>query len=511
MALIFFLSAQPNLRVSDEAGLDFVLRKIGHMVVFGVLAVLLFEALGDRRRRRVAFAFGLTVLLRRQRRVAPGIRGRSRAGGHRRRHRRGRRGRGPRDLDAPAGTKLNSNDASGTLAAFRAPGYGPLWLSSATAAFGHAVSVVAIGWATLQVSDSALAVGAAFAARLIPSLLLGIPIGAYVDRVDRGRLLVAVNVAGVVPLVAAAALIGSTSTSADVTLLLVLSLALGLVDTVRGLTTTAYAFDLAGPSGATNAIALANLGGFLLGVGGSLAGGVVLERAGPAGTLLLAGVATGLAAVLLAPALGRSPRRAPRAGTAPSARRSLTLITRNRTVALLALIVVVGEIFGFAAATLFPTFARDVLDSDASGLGVLLASRYIGSIIVLLLVARLAHRASGGGLVLFTTFALGACLVGFALSTAFLLSAFLLLLVGMASAAVDSLIQSRIQHAVDDTERGAAVGVWYFAVGFGPIGNLLLGAAAAAIGAPLALAISGSILALFALALGIPKRVRAAL
>jgi hypothetical protein len=76
---------------------------------------------------------------------------------------------------------------------------------------------------------------------------------------------------------------------------------------------------------------------------------------------------------------------------------------------------------------------------------------------------------------------------------------------------VDSLIQSRIQHAVEDAERGAAVGVWYFAVGFGPIGNLLLGAAAAAIGAPMALAISGSILALFALALAVPKRVRAAL
>jgi VanZ family protein len=62
MALIFVLSAQSNLRVADDAGLDFVLRKIGHLTVFGVLAVLLFEALGDGRRRRVAVAFALTVL-----------------------------------------------------------------------------------------------------------------------------------------------------------------------------------------------------------------------------------------------------------------------------------------------------------------------------------------------------------------------------------------------------------------------------------------------------------------
>ena len=45
------------------------------------------------------------------------------------------------------------------------------------------------------------------------------------------------------------------------------------------------------------------------------------------------------------------------------------------------------------------------------------------------------------------------------------------------------------------------MGVWFFAIGFGPFGHLALGAAAAAVGAPLALAISGSLLALTAAAL----------
>jgi VanZ family protein len=64
MAAIFVFSAQPNLRVSDEAGLDFVVRKIGHLAVFGVLAILLFEALprGRGARRRAVVAFTLTVL-----------------------------------------------------------------------------------------------------------------------------------------------------------------------------------------------------------------------------------------------------------------------------------------------------------------------------------------------------------------------------------------------------------------------------------------------------------------
>ena len=84
-------------------------------------------------------------------------------------------------------------------------------------------------------SDSILAVGATFALRLIPALLLGIPIGGFVDRHDRRLTLILVNVAVIVPL-AWAALVATNGTLA-VTQLLLLSLALGVVDTVRGTAT----------------------------------------------------------------------------------------------------------------------------------------------------------------------------------------------------------------------------------------------------------------------------------
>ena len=43
--LIFALSAQPNLRFVPDAGLDFLVRKAGHMAVFGILALLAWRAL----------------------------------------------------------------------------------------------------------------------------------------------------------------------------------------------------------------------------------------------------------------------------------------------------------------------------------------------------------------------------------------------------------------------------------------------------------------------------------
>lgn len=45
--LIFAFSAQPNLRIAEADSLDFVLRKAGHMFVFGVLSVLLWRALSS--------------------------------------------------------------------------------------------------------------------------------------------------------------------------------------------------------------------------------------------------------------------------------------------------------------------------------------------------------------------------------------------------------------------------------------------------------------------------------
>ena len=62
--LIFVLSAQPDLRFLPDEGLDFVIRKVGHAAVFGILALLLWRALRATTslRRPWAWAVALTVL-----------------------------------------------------------------------------------------------------------------------------------------------------------------------------------------------------------------------------------------------------------------------------------------------------------------------------------------------------------------------------------------------------------------------------------------------------------------
>jgi hypothetical protein len=90
--------------------------------------------------------------------------------------------------------------------------------------------------------------------------------------------------------------------------------------------------------------------------------------------------------------------------------------------------------------------------------------------------------------------AFGAGLVAFAASTSFTFSVALMFGIGFAAAGIDTLGQTMLQRAADDHERGAAMGVWLFTIGFGPLGLVVLGAAAVALGAPAAQAASGLLL-----------------
>jgi VanZ family protein len=60
--MIFVLSAQPDLRFVPDENLDFVVRKLGHLGVFGILALLIWRALRTTRLPRpLPWAFILAV------------------------------------------------------------------------------------------------------------------------------------------------------------------------------------------------------------------------------------------------------------------------------------------------------------------------------------------------------------------------------------------------------------------------------------------------------------------
>ena len=60
--VIFALSATPDLRFAQSDTVDFVVRKAGHMAVFGILALLVWRAVSySRQRGAVAISLAFTV------------------------------------------------------------------------------------------------------------------------------------------------------------------------------------------------------------------------------------------------------------------------------------------------------------------------------------------------------------------------------------------------------------------------------------------------------------------
>lgn len=59
MAVIYSFSSQTSLKASEFDWLDFIIKKTAHLGEYAILYLLLFRALGNKRRTQTAFLVGL--------------------------------------------------------------------------------------------------------------------------------------------------------------------------------------------------------------------------------------------------------------------------------------------------------------------------------------------------------------------------------------------------------------------------------------------------------------------
>jgi MFS family permease len=394
------------------------------------------------------------------------------------------------------------------LAPFRQPGYSALAASNAISKFGWSVSIVALVW---LVRGDPGAIGLIFALRAGAGLIFGIPAGLLADRVDRRTLLIVTDVVAIaVALVTAAAAAAGPLPQWGI---LLVAFLFGTIDSFKIASAQAYTYDLVGPLLATSGIAIAAIGIKLMSAFGNLAAGPVMDDYGAAvAFLVVAATSVASAAFLLlgAPSAEVRRRRAEAAPEGPplTVRGSLVLVRRNHVLALLALAVIVTEIFGFSFLVLIPVFADEVFRTDAAGYGLMGAISGLGGAAALVVVAIYGIRLTRGSVLLTASGVFGASLIALAFSPTLAIALVPIFIVGGMAAVSDSLSQSLMQHSTLDSERGAAMGVWTFGIGCGPIGSLAVGIAAASIGAPITQAVSGAVLLVLAIALSFNRALR---
>jgi len=392
-----------------------------------------------------------------------------------------------------------------------------LWISVAASAFARSAIQLALSWITLEITGSLFLVGVVAAVRMAPQMPLGIPAGIVADWFDRRWLVVGVSAASAAVTLSVVALAASRLLIFPI--ILIAAVALGLLDTLRTTATQAYAYDLVRVSHTARGLAFVNLGSQLLGAVGGLVGGYTLSVYGGATAFLVVAIVLALGALAPTLAVGGAASEALDPGAVrrltggprrerPAFATASTLLLRNRLAAMLVLTIILTEILGFSSLTILPKFARDVFDVGAAGLGTMTAARSFGGVLSLLLLARFGASDRSGAVLLTAAGVLGLALLAFAATPRYELALAWLVLVGAACAVLDTLSQMLLQQSVRERERGAAMGLWVFSVGFAPPGHLALGALADTIGAPLTQALFGGSLAAVAalLALYAPLR-----
>ena len=385
----------------------------------------------------------------------------------------------------------------------RHPNFRIFWTGQTMSQVGSWMQTMAVGWLSLQLSDSAFVVGLVASVGAIPIVLFSMHAGAIVDHGDKLRI---VRVTQSILLAQAAVLWLVTITGhVSIPILLVLVFVQGLCSAVEIPARQSMIIQLVGRDDLQPAIALNSSGFNLARVVGPAIGGLVIARFGIAwcfglNALSFVAVLWGLLLIKLpAPTVVDHLRftftgayEIVERSTAGAAEGLRHLATPGPVRDLLAL-VTVGAVLGGPFLTIMPVIARDQLGLGAGGYGTLLATVGIGGLLGALLVAGPVSHAANKGRVLMTAgLAFPMLLLMFAYTTTLTMAYVVLFATGVAMITFNALSNGVLQLLVEERYRGRLM-AFYSLVFVGlsqALGSLAIGALAHAVTAPHAIALS---------------------
>jgi MFS family permease len=350
---------------------------------------------------------------------------------------------------------------------------------------------IALAWLVIELSGSALAVGALAFCRFVPFLLFGLAAGVVIDRFDTRRLLIATQ--GTAMLVSIALAVVTLTGLATLPVVYALAAVGGLVLVFDAPGRQTLTFQMVGPKELQNAVALNS--GLFNGsrVIGPAIAGVVIALVGTG--LCFVVNAVSFLAVLASLRLLRTEELTPvvrhetrvvagiREGVqwalhAPVARTVLAVVTVVSTV-------------GFNFHVLVPLLASETLEVGPETFGILSAAFGLGALAGALVTASLREASTrafvGGGI------GFSLAMLSLALVDTVEVALVLLFALGIAFSLFAASANALVQLSAPDHLRGRVISLYLFAfAGLAPIGGLVAGWLAELGGTPLAFGFAGA-------------------
>ncbi|HEK1011596.1 TPA: MFS transporter [Pseudomonas putida] len=389
-----------------------------------------------------------------------------------------------------------STSTSGAWSPLRNTTFRMLWIATIASNIGTWMHEVGAGWLMTTLSASPLHVALIQVAGSLPMFFLALPAGAAADIVDKRRYLLFVQLwmSAVAVTLASLTLLGLM----NVSLLLVLTLALGIGTALMMPAWSALTPELVGKEDLSNAVAISSVGINVSRAIGPALAGVVVSLVGPWLTFALNAVS--FAGVILVLFMWKREVKEP---LLPAERFIGAMRTGMRfarsSKPLQAVLIRALAFFLFASAgtSLLPLIVRGEMHGTAADFGLLLAAIGIGAVGGATLLPKLRERVSRDRLVMIASLLYAVFLLVLASVRNFHVLMPAMLISGAAWIAVLSNMQVAAQTSVPAWVRARALSV-YILVFFGSMagGGLLWGTVASHASITLSLLLAAGGLAL---------------
>ncbi len=345
---------------------------------------------------------------------------------------------------------------------------------------GEWMTWVALNWAVLEFTGSALYLGLINACRMVPAFLLSVPAGVLADRGDRRKLLILLQ-AGIMPstlcvgyLLAAESpfwLLAAVVTLRSVLVAVVIPVRNSLIPNLvpESQIASAVAVDTA----------VRNLARILgPGIAGTLL--AVMEVADvfwiSAGSI----VAVLVSLFVVRP---ESNREAVSTNIKTDVQEAAAYVKNSPSVQSLLILAVVPMVFGFPYTAMMPLFAEDLLQLGPEGLGVLLSVAAAGALVGSAWLSMGGETEGAGKWLVCSTIGFGLFLLLFMFAETLVTAAIMMFLVGLASATYRTMSRVTLQTRVPDRLRGRILSIALMDRGLMPLGAIMIGAVATWAGA----------------------------
>ena len=380
-----------------------------------------------------------------------------------------------------------------TFDAFHNPGYRLLWSGYLFSNVSRWMQMTMLAWLVLELTDSPLRVALVGFFGMSPMLFLGMIGGVLADRVDRRRLILASQSVSLIAsvMMAAVLLLGAEQYWYAYLVTLVSGIGWALDMPSR----RALLPDLMGRSGVTNAVALDSVAMHCsLLLGPVLAGTLISVVDVSGGYLAIASFQ--LVSVLLIRAVrlpGPPKRYGQSANIVGNLIEGFRYVRGNKVILATVWVTVFMNLLMFPYMQMVPVIAKDTLHVGPGLMGVLMGASGLGALVGAVLIASLRTITYHGRLYLGGSLVALATLMAFSLSTWYLASLPIMVILGLGTAGFGTMQMTITMLVSSEEMRGRALGVMSLAIGAGPLGAVLTGAVASAYGAPFAIGLNAAI------------------